>query len=422
MVSSDAQQHILRLQRQLDAVQRISQALFQHHTLDEIVETAMGVALEVSDTEAGAVLLARPESQQLVFHYSIGHRVAPGTAMPWTKGIAGAVFQSGKPEVIPDTKLDPRHFPAIGAIDGFVTRDLIALPLKKWEGDPIGVLEVLNKRRGRLDHDDLHILTVVSSFTALAIEQHRLIKEAKLAEIGRLVGEISHDVNNMLTPVVLGAPDMEKTLKVMLSRFPEADLKSAELARDECADFFQMLRHCFRRIQERAKLMADCVKGHIAPPHFQACQIEAVVNGVVEALQMVAQHHGVAIRAEGLAGLPELWADEMRLYNAFYNLINYAIPEVPRGGRITITGQPDPATDHVLVTVTDTGRGMPPEVRDSLFSGKAISRKRGGTGLGTKIVKDVIDAHNGQITVQSQENVGTSFHLRLPLRPHGAPI
>jgi signal transduction histidine kinase len=60
---------------------------------------------------------------------------------------------------------------------------------------------------------------------------------------------------------------------------------------------------------------------------------------------------------------------------------------------------------------------MPPEIRESLFSARAVSTKKGGTGLGTKIVKDVIDAHKGKIWVESETGVGTTFHFRLPLNP-----
>ena len=61
---------------------------------------------------------------------------------------------------------------------------------------------------------------------------------------------------------------------------------------------------------------------------------------------------------------------------------------------------------------------MPADVRDSLFSANVISRKAGGTGLGTKIVKDAVGAHGGAITVESTEGVGTTFHIRLPIRPN----
>ena len=99
-----------------------------------------------------------------------------------------------------------------------------------------------------------------------------------------------------------------------------------------------------------------------------------------------------------------------------YNLVNNAIPEVPTGGSVTVHGTLIDGGTTVCISVSDTGRGMPPEIRDSLFSDSAISRKRGGTGLGTKIVKDVVDAHGGTITVDSEEGVGTTFHVRLPVR------
>jgi signal transduction histidine kinase len=62
---------------------------------------------------------------------------------------------------------------------------------------------------------------------------------------------------------------------------------------------------------------------------------------------------------------------------------------------------------------------MPPEIRESLFTARTISRKAGGTGLGTKIVKDVVDAHGGQISVESVQGKGTTFRIALPCQPAG---
>ena len=110
-------------------------------------------------------------------------------------------------------------------------------------------------------------------------------------------------------------------------------------------------------------------------------------------------------------------ADERRLFNALYNLINNAIPEVAPGGTITVSTKEEPVGVGLLVSIEDTGKGMSPEVRDTLFTAAAKSSKPGGTGLGTKIVKDVVVAHHGRITVESKLGVGTTFHLYLPLRP-----
>ena len=103
------------------------------------------------------------------------------------------------------------------------------------------------------------------------------------------------------------------------------------------------------------------------------------------------------------------------MFNAFYNLINNAIPEVPAGGSVTVRGQTDSSGKAVVLSISDTGRGMPPELRDSLFTSRVVSRKAGGTGLGIKIVKDVVDAHGGSIAVESEEGKGTTFRLQLPI-------
>jgi signal transduction histidine kinase len=138
---------------------------------------------------------------------------------------------------------------------------------------------------------------------------------------------------------------------------------------------------------------------------------------VFQTLQGLARDKQITLRTDGLESLPEFHADERRLYNAFYNLINNAIPETPPGGSITVRGHLDQDTGGIALAVADTGRGMPPEIRDRLFSAKAVSTKKGGTGLGTKIVKDVVDAHKGKIWVESEPGVGTTFHLRFPLDP-----
>jgi signal transduction histidine kinase len=125
----------------------------------------------------------------------------------------------------------------------------------------------------------------------------------------------------------------------------------------------------------------------------------------------------VSLHTQGLDALPPIQADENRLFNALYNLVNNAIPETPVGGSVTIGGSVGADGNTVVLTVADTGGGMPQEIRDKLFTKEAISGKAGGTGLGTKIVKDAVDAHAGRITVQSEQGKGTTFTIRLPITP-----
>jgi len=216
---------------------------------------------------------------------------------------------------------------------------------------------------------------------------------------------------------VCGAGLMQAEFKDLLGEALKRNDKQAKESFERCNEVVGMVENSTRRIQDRVKEIADCVKGLSTPPEFGPCQLARVVNEVTDTLKWWADQRGVKIQTSGVDKVPDIVADDRRLFNALYNLINNAIPEVPSGGSITVKAQEEPVGVGLHVRVEDTGKGMPPEIRDTLFTPAAKSSKRGGTGLGTKIVKDVVDAHHGKITVESQLGVGTTFHIYLPLRP-----
>jgi len=407
---------LLHYKTQFEAFERISQALFQSIDLDELVETTLHIALEEVGAEAGSILLADSEKEQLIFQYSIGDKPVPrGTAIPWDKGISGAVFQSGEPRITNQVNQDASHIHQIDQATGFVTHDMIAVPLRRWGGAPIGVLDVLNKREGPFTNHDLGLLTIISAFAALAIQQAKQFEDAKKAEVVTLLGDIGHDLKNLLTPVQAGVELLRDVVKDLFGAMNSAELTHNKTNKKICDESVEIAQNGIRRLHDRVKEMADCVKGLSSPPEFARCSVGPVILEVFQTLQGLAREKQITLRTEGLESLPEFHADERRLYNAFYNLINNAIPETPQGGSITVRGHLDQDTGAIALSVADTGRGMPSEIRDRLFSAKAVSTKKGGTGLGTKIVKDVVDAHKGKIWVESEPGVGTTFHLRFPL-------
>ncbi|MDN5940825.1 MAG: GAF domain-containing sensor histidine kinase [Nitrospira sp.] len=409
---------LLHYKTQLEAVERISQALFQSIDLDELVETTLRIALDELGAEAGSILLADQEKEELIFQYSIGPKPVPlGTAIPWDKGISGAVFQSGEARITNQVDRDATHLHSIDQTTGFVTHDMIVVPLRRWRGEPIGVLDILNKREGPFTNHDLGLLTIISAFAALAIQQAKQFEDAKKAEVVTLLGDIGHDLKNLLTPVCTGMELLRSEVTELFGGMSSAELSEKKASKELCDEAGDLAENGIRRLHDRVKEMADCVKGLSAPPNFSLCAVGPVVLEVFHTLQGVARDKQIVLRTDGLESLPELHADDRRLYNAFYNLINNAIPETPPGGSITVRGRLDQATGHIALAVADTGRGMSPEIRDRLFSAKAVSTKKGGTGLGTKIVKDVVDAHKGKIWVESEHGAGTTFHLRFPLDP-----
>lgn len=245
--------------------------------------------------------------------------------------------------------------------------------------------------------------------------ERRLLEEAKLAEVSRRIADIGHDVKNMLTPIQMGMQLLEDELDEHFKALPDTIRDHTATTRAVYKDIIGMTRRGSGRIQMRVKEIADAVKGVSSSPQFAACHLGKIVDSVLDALRLNAEERNIVLQTHGLDALPILQADEQRIFNALYNLVNNAIPEVPSGGSITITGAISPSGQEILLSIEDTGRGMAPDVLSSLFTYHVVSRKPGGTGLGTKIVKDVVDAHGGTIRVDSTEGKGTTFTICLPI-------
>ena len=283
------------------------------------------------------------------------------------------------------------------------------------DGDVISVS--VNARAVR----DLHGALLYHEGTVEDISERKrlaadLLEEIKVAEVTRWLGDIGHDVKNMLMPVLTGVDLLREEVHEILDRLAAGGEEAqGEASRKVSDELIEMIVNNTRRIQDRVRELADAVKGVTTAPEFKPCRISVCVEAVIVSLRRYAAEKGVVLHAEGLESLPVIQADERRLFNALYNVIDNAIPEVPAGGSVTVGGQVDVGADMFVISVADTGRGMPPDVRDALFTTQVISRKAGGTGLGTKIVKDVVDAHKGSIGVESELGVGTTIRIRLPL-------
>ena len=341
-------------------------------------------------------------------------------------GLIGQVWETGRPLWIPDVKRDPgfRRAPMAAKV---------GLGLHGWCGFPVckgdrmyGVVEFFTNDISEGKEDVLEMVADIGIKIGQLIERQetqenlrraelRLLEEARLAEVARVLGDIAHDIKNMLMPVVTGSTLLEDELHEAYQQLPEPIAGVAARSRDLTKELIDMIQNGSRRIQGRVAEFADSVKGLTRSPQFLPCRIAEVVSSVYAILQIPAAESGVVLTAKNLETLPVIQADENRLFNALYNLVNNAIAEVPSGGSIMVQGLTEAAGRTILVSVIDTGKGMPLTVKESLFTYQAISRKVGGTGLGTKIVKDIIEAHGGQITVESEPGKGTSFHITLPV-------
>ena len=147
-------------------------------------------------------------------------------------------------------------------------------------------------------------------------------------------------------------------------------------------------------------------------------EIGPIINASVESASPTAAGAGVEITATVPTKPIFVLGDAQRLGQACDNLISNAIKFTPRGGKVTVTV--DIVESKVVITITDTGMGIPEDELDQLFARffRASTATRAavpGVGLGLSITKAIIVAHHGELDVQSEVGKGTSFILRLPL-------
>lgn len=431
----ELQREIALRDRQLAAVRRLAAELSSVTKLDETIQEALATSLEVVDARAGSLILHNPEKNKLVFKHVIGEKAAELTGLELSvdQGIAGAVFQSGQIRVSEDMTKEKEHLTDLGERIRYRTQNMVTVPLKTSQGRCIGVMQVLNKSDGHFNEHDVATLDILGHQVAAAIETARLQEEARLAQVVQFIGDISHDVKNMITPVQTSAETLRfigedvfaQVDSILQSTDSVEDLKQQVAAtlqelRDLLPEMVELMLDGADTVQQRMAEISAAVKGMVSKPHFETADIVEVARRAVSLLEHQAQKAGVTVNVEPVGEVPQFPLDKKQIYNAVYNLVFNALGACDPGASVTIristnTEGVYPQGRFCQVQCIDTGSGMPEHVRAKLFTDDAISTKPMGTGLGTRIIKNVVDAHEGRIWVESEEGVGTTITFTIPL-------
>ncbi len=443
---ASVKQRLEMRERQIDAVHRISAALYSRSNLDDLLRETLHVALETVEADAGSILLFDREKRKLVFYYVIGEKAAElvGREIDPDHPLANvaAAFRSGQTVLTADTS-GKTYNPEFDEETGFRTESLITVPLKSSGEGPIGVMQALNKRRDHFGWEDQELLEIVSSLAATSIVNARLAEEAQLAAVARAVGDLGHDIKNAMTPL---ETMVDTTIDAfILPMYDEVDalMATGAASAEDIADATLPLRDWFPEmrvavkdgcddIREMVSEIADYIKG-AQSTYMEVGDVKTVIEERLRRLKVVAQNRRVTITLEAAPDLPEFAFDRRLLGRAVFNLVNNALNAVndavkkkimelrPEGFHVqvkisAVTEGAFPDGDHCLIETRDDGPGIPPRVKDSLFTPKAISTTPGGTGIGTRFVKSVADAHGGEVGVESEMGSGARFWLKLPLK------
>jgi two-component system sensor histidine kinase SenX3 len=201
---------------------------------------------------------------------------------------------------------------------------------------------------------------------------------------------------------------------------------------EDAADDPEAVRRFAGRMRQEASRLTNLVQDMITLSRIQAAEpvpdpvlvgLDAVVAEALDRCRMKAAAGGIELAASGSHGL-SVQGDEDLLVTALRNLLENAVAYSPAKTRVVVSTRR--AGDAAEISVADQGIGIPERDLERIFErfyrvDPARSRATGGTGLGLAIVKHVTAAHGGNVTVWSKEGAGSTFTLRLPLRPPMMP-
>ncbi len=384
-----------RYRRLLEVTRTLSSTLDLPYLLRNIVESAR----ELTDTEAASIMLMDASTGQLRFEATTDKDDAAAMEripVPIEGSIAGTIFTTAKPLIIADAASDPRHFRKVDNTITFVTRSILGAPLISKE-KPIGVLQALNKMKGSFTQDDVGILEALATQAAVAIVNARLFQQSDL------IAEMVHELRTPLTSISASG---QLLLRPNLP--PEK--------RDEVA---QVIQNETARLAAMTTDFLDLARLESGRAHFEREPFDmgALCRECINVVSPQAANRGVDIHLQApQPALPKVNGDRNKIKQVLLNLLTNAIKYNRENGKIYVTlGL---SGGDLRVAVRDTGRGIPAEALPRVFEKfYRVPDSEGytqGTGLGLAIAKRIVEAHGGEMSAESEHNVGTTFCFTLP--------
>jgi signal transduction histidine kinase len=220
-----------------------------------------------------------------------------------------------------------------------------------------------------------------------------LIRQERISTIGRLSGSIVHDLRNPLAAIYGGA-----------EMLVDGDLPPGHVKR-----LAGNIYRASRRIQELLQDLLNVSRGKTAAPEM--CRLREVALAACDSLASTADTQGVALDVS-IPPEIEVPLERSRMERSFVNLIGNALEAMPGGGEVRISAVLERSS--VVVEVEDTGPGIAPEIRSSLFQPFVSAGKRNGLGLGLALARQTVLEHGGDMWVESESGHGARFKFRLP--------
>ena len=247
----------------------------------------------------------------------------------------------------------------------------------------------------------------------LRLVQQKLMQADRLASLGQLAASVAHEINNPLSGVL--------NLSMLMQRIVKED----GIPKGREAEFRGYLEQVVAETSRTGRIVSDLLAfSRRSSPHRASADLNVVVGTTLSLVSHKLKLMNVEVECALDAALPHILADGSQLQQVVMNLVlNGAEATRKKGsGHLRVTTRSVLPEDEVVLEVKDDGEGMSPELKDRAFEPFFTTKEEGkGVGLGLAVVYGIVQAHGGDIEVESTPGSGTLFRVTLPVRGAGAP-
>ncbi|OGQ84209.1 MAG: hypothetical protein A3F90_02145 [Deltaproteobacteria bacterium RIFCSPLOWO2_12_FULL_60_19] len=384
--------------------------------LAEVITSAIRLTSLVMGVDGSSILLVDHDSGALTFYAAVGEKAdqLKNVTLAKGEGIAGFVAETGLPVVVSDVRRETRFSGRMDQMTGFNTRSIACVPLKV-RGELTGVLEAVSRKAGSFGDKELDTLTAVAAPVAIMIENARLISEVrglhdKLAEASRVKGEyLATMTHELRTPINIVIGNLDLLLGGFVGEVSDKQRKCMETSMRNSGEALNLASG----ILDLSRFEAGQVAVRV-----EEFRLEEVWSELELLFRIGLSGKAVELIWEPQASLPPLKTDRIKLKTILSNIVFNSVKYTDRGS-IRVSASLSEPEDRIRIDVQDTGSGIPEEFLPLLFepfrqAQGALTRSRGGVGLGLAIAKRMGNLLRATIEVESMAGKGTTFHIQVP--------
>ena len=300
--------------------------------------------------------------------------------------------------------------------NGEPPRSELAVPLV-LRGQVIGALGIKREAVPDWSEDEMTAISSIANQIALALDNARLSKEqektiVQLVEVDRLKSEfltsMSHELRTPLNSIIGFADVLLQGIDGDLNDMALNDIRLIH-------NSGQHLLALINDILDLSKIEAGKMELVCEP-----INVTTAIKDVLAASSSLVKNKPVEILVDVEPSLPPINADRLRFNQILLNLVSNAAKFTEKGSITLKAEMQESVPDKMFISVIDTGIGIPAEKIDAVFdrfrqADSSTTRHYGGTGLGLAICKQLIEMHGGEIWLESEVDVGSTFHFTIPL-------